>query len=76
MRGDHSLFRKGYSRDARKTGSSPTLGEKNGNPPQLYIRTGNATRALDLRQINEYSAGLAVPLTAETPQKSVRDLTG
>jgi len=29
--------------------------EKTGKPPQLYIRTGNATRALDIREIIEYS---------------------
>jgi hypothetical protein len=29
--------------------------EKGGKPPQLYIRTGNATRALDIRDIIEYS---------------------
>jgi hypothetical protein len=29
--------------------------EKSGKPPQLYIRTGNATRPLDIREIIEYS---------------------
>ena len=29
--------------------------EKGGKPQQLYIRTGNATRALDIRDIIEYS---------------------
>ena len=29
--------------------------EKTGKPPLLYIRTGNATRALDIREIIEYS---------------------
>jgi predicted HTH transcriptional regulator len=29
--------------------------EKGGKPLQLYIRTGNATRALDIREIIEYS---------------------
>jgi hypothetical protein len=29
--------------------------EKSGKPPQLFIRTGNGTRALDIREIIEYS---------------------
>jgi hypothetical protein len=29
--------------------------EKGGKPEQLYIRTGNASRALDAREIIEYS---------------------
>jgi hypothetical protein len=29
--------------------------EKGGKPAQLYIRTGNASRALDAREIIEYS---------------------
>lgn len=31
------------------------MDEKGGKPPQLYIRTGNAPRALDIRDIIEYS---------------------